>query len=130
MSKVKALPKRSQVKEQDRWDLGTLFKSDADWETAFKKWEQQIPGYEKFRGKLGDSAEMLSACLQFDASLDRTGERLGVYAYLRSTEDQANSDYQRMKGRYQHAATKAAEAASFIRPELMAIPAERMEQFM
>lgn len=130
MSKVKALAKRSQVKEQDRWDLGSLYKGDAEWERAFVKWEQQIPGYERFRGKLGDSAEMLAACLQFDAAIDRTGERLGVYAFLRSAEDQANSDYQRMKGRYQHAATKAAEASSFIRPELMAIPSDRMDRFL
>jgi oligoendopeptidase F len=58
---------------------------------------------------------MLSACLQFDASIDRTGERLAVYAFLKTAEDQGNSDYQRMKGRYQHVATKAAEASSFIR---------------
>ena len=54
------------------------------------------------------------------------GERLGVYAYLKTTEDQANSDYQRMKGRYQHVATKAAEAASYIRPEMLAIPTKKM----
>ena len=72
--------------------------------------EEQIPGYEKFKGHLGDSAEMLAACLRFDADVDRAGERLGVYAFLKTAEDQGNSDYQRMKGRYQHAATKAAEA--------------------
>jgi oligoendopeptidase F len=130
MSKVKALPKREKVKEQDRWDLSSLFKSDADWEPAFGKWERQIAGYEKFKEKLGESAEMLSACLQFDASIDRAGERLGVYAFLRAAEDQGNSDYQRMKGRYQHVATKAAEAASFIRPQIMAIPSERMDEFL
>ena len=130
MSKVKALPKREKVKEQDRWDLSSLFRGDAEWEAAFNKWEQQIAGYEKFRGKLGESAEMLSACLQFDASIDRAGEKLGIYAFLRSAEDQGNSDYQRMRGRYQHAATKAAEASSFIRPEIMAIPADQMERFL
>ena len=75
-----------------------LFKSDAEWEAAFKKWEKQIPGYEKFKGHLGDSAEMLAACLRFDAAMDRTGERLGVYAYLKTTEDQGNSEYQRHEG--------------------------------
>lgn len=130
MSKVKALPPRGKVKPSDTWDLSSLFASDAEWEKAFVQWEQQIPGFEKFRGKLGDSAEMLSACLQFDAALDRAGERLGVYAALKTAEDQANSDYQRMKGRFQHAATKAAEASSFIRPEIMAIPAAKMDRFL
>jgi oligoendopeptidase F len=130
MSKVKALPPRGKVKPSDTWDLASLFPSDAEWESAFNKWEEQIPGYEKFRGKLAESAEMLSACLQFDAAIDRASERLGVYAALKASEDQGNSDYQRMKGRYEHASTKAAEASSFIRPELMAIPAGKMDQFL
>ena len=129
-TKTKSLPPRSKVKPADQWDLSKLFEADAEWEAAFKKWEQQIPGYEKFKGKLGDSAEMLSACLQFDAAVDRAGERLGVYAFLKAAEDQGDSDYQRMKGRYQHAATKAAEASSWLRPEVLAIPAKRMAQFL
>src|SRR5205085_442467 len=84
----------------------------------------------KFRAHLGDSAEMLAACMQFDTAVDRAGERLGVYASLKTTEDQANSDYQRMKGRYMHVATKASEASSFIRPELMAIPQSKMDSFL
>jgi oligoendopeptidase F len=130
MSKVKALPPRTKVKPADCWDLSSLFKSDADWEAAFAKWEKQIPGYANYRGKLAESEEMLAACLNFDAAFDRAGERLGVYAYLKSTEDQGNSDYQRMKGRYQHVATQAAEASSFIRPELMAIPQDVVDRYM
>jgi hypothetical protein len=73
---------------------------------------------------------MLSACLQFDAAVDRAGERLGNYAFLKTAEDQGDSDYQRMKGRYQHAATRAAEASSWMRPEILAIPPERMAEFL
>src|SRR3954470_8631853 len=97
MSKIKTLPPRSKVKSQDTWNLDSLFKSDAEWERAFKKWEKQIPGYEKFKGKLGGSAEMLAACLQFDSAIDRASEKLGVYASLRCTEDQSNSATQRMR---------------------------------
>ncbi|MDQ3439810.1 MAG: M3 family metallopeptidase, partial [Planctomycetota bacterium] len=129
-SKTKSLPPRDKVKPADTWNLASLFKTDADWELTFKKWEAQIPGYAKFKSHLSDSAEMLSACLQFDASIDRTGEKLAVYAFLRTAEDQGNSDYQRMKGRYQHVSTKAAEASSFIRPEIMAIPEPKMRQFL
>ncbi len=130
MSKAKTLPPRSKVKAADTWNLAAMFKTDAEWETTFTKWESQIPGYDKFKGHLGDSAEMLAACLQFDAALDRAAEKLGVYAFLKTSEDQANSDYQRMKGRYQHVATKASESASFIRPELMSIPKTKMDAFL
>jgi len=130
MTKTKTLPKRPAVKQADQWDLASLFDSDAAWEAAFEKWTKQVDGYARFNGALADSAKTLAACLRFDAELERAGERLGVYAYLKTSEDQANSDYQRMKGRYQHAATKAAEASSFIRPQIMAIPAAKMRRFL
>ena len=64
-SKAKTLPPRDKVKPADTWDLSSLFKTDAEWEAAFKKFEAQIPQYEKYKGHLGDSAEMLAACLRF-----------------------------------------------------------------
>lgn len=129
-SSAGALPPRSKVKPQDAWDLDSLFKSDTEWETAFADWSAKIPGFAKFKGHLADSAQTLADALKFDADIDRGGERLGVYAFLKTAEDQANSDYQRMKGRYQHAATQAGEAASFIRPEIMSIPPETIDAFL
>ena len=130
MSKIKSLPPREKVKQADRWDLSSLFKNDTAWEAAFKTFESQIGGYEKFKGKLAASSEMLAACMKFDSAIDRAGERLGTYAFLKTAEDQGNSEYQRMKGRYQHAATRASENASFIRPEIMAIPSKTMDKFL
>src|SRR5262245_14536652 len=130
MSKVKQLPPRSKVKASDCWNLDSLFKSDIAWESAFKKWEREIPGYERFAGHLSESAKALAECLEFDIRLDRVGERLGTYAFLKTAEDTANSAYQRMMGRYQNAASRAGQAASFIRPEIMAIPAAAMKKFL
>ena len=130
MSKVKSLPPRSSVKTADTWNLSSLFESDADWEKAFAQWEKRIAGFKKFDGHLADDAKTLASCLKFDADFDRAGERLGNYAFLKTAEDQGNSDYQRMQGRFQHAATKAGEAASFIRPQIIAIPDKKMQAFL
>jgi oligoendopeptidase F len=130
MPKIKKLPPRSKVKPSDCWNLSSLYKSDAAWETAFKKWETEIPGYEKFAGHLGDSAKSLAECLEFDIRLDCIRERLGTYAFLKTAEDTANSTYQRMIGRYRNAASRAGQAASFIRPEIMAIPTATMKKFL
>jgi oligoendopeptidase F len=129
-TKTKSLPARSKVKPQDQWDLSTLYKSNADWESAFATWEQQIAGYEAFKGKLGDSAASLANCLKFDADLDRLAERIGTFAFLKTAEDQTNSTSQRMKGRFQAVATKAAEASSFIRPEILAISPDKLDSFL
>jgi oligoendopeptidase F len=128
--KAKTLPPRSKVKVADQWDLGSLFASGDDWEAAFEKWKKLIPKFGKFRGTLGDSAKQLAACLKFDEEFDRLGERIGVYAYLKAAEDQANSESQRMRGRVQNVASEAAQAASFIRPEILAIPAKKLKEFM
>lgn len=129
-AKVKSLPPRDKVKPGDAWDLASLFPHDAAWEKAFKIWEARIPEYEKYRGKLGESAQTLAACLNFDNDFERAGERLGTYAFLKTAEDTSNSTYQRMIGRFRHAASKASETGSYFRPELMAIPAAKLKQFL
>jgi len=129
-SKQKTLPPRSKVKAADTWDLGSLYADDAAWETAFAKWEKQTRGYAKFQGTLGQSAAQLAACLKFDIKFDRLAERLGTYAFLKTTEDTAASEYQRMMGRYQHAASEASQAASFMRPEILAIPSAKFKKFL
>ncbi|MEX0937156.1 MAG: oligoendopeptidase F [Pirellulales bacterium] len=128
--KVKSLPPRSKVKPADTWDLASLYPDDASWEIAFTRWEKQIPGYEKFKDTLAESAQALAACLKFDSQLERTGERLGTYAFLKTAEDTANSDYQRMMGRFRHAASLASQAASYIRPEILAIPTARLKKMI
>jgi len=130
MSKVKQLPPRSKVKPADCWDLSSLFPSEEAWEEAFGKWEKRISGYAKFQGKLGDDAPSLAACLKFDLELDRAGERLGSYAFLKTAEDTANSTYQGMQARFTNAASRAGQAASYIRPEILAIPEPRMNEFL
>ncbi|MEM9352508.1 MAG: oligoendopeptidase F [Planctomycetota bacterium] len=128
--KTASLPKRSAVKEPDTWDLTSLFDDDAAWEAAFEKWRKSIKQYEKFRGTLGDGPVALAACLKFDTKFDRQAERLGVYAFLKTAEDTAASDYQRMMGRYRHAASEAAELASYIRPELLGIPKAKFAKLL
>jgi oligoendopeptidase F len=127
---VKKLPLRSEVPMEDTWDLSLLFPSNEAWEKAFSEWEKTIGGYEPFRGHLGESAEKLAECLRFDTQFERQGDRLGTYAFLKETEDVSNSTYQAMKGRYIGIASRAAELASYIRPEIMSIPEDRIQSFI
>ena len=124
------LPERSEVKESDTWDLTKLFVNDEAWDEAFKKLEAMIPEFEKYKGTLGNSAADLAACLKFDSSVDRMAEGMGNYAYLKTVEDQSDSNYQRMMGRFQNIATQAGEAASYIRPEILAIPNDKLAEFL
>jgi len=127
---VKSLPARRDVPAGDTWDLASLCRSDAAWEQALQAWEERIAEFAPYAGTLGTSADRLAECLTHDLAFDREGDRLGTYAQLRASEDLASADAQRMVGRFQHVATRAGEAASFIRPEIMAIPPATLAAWM
>ena len=116
------LPSRESVRTADSWDLSSLYADNESWEVDFKRLDSLIPDFENYRGKLGESAETLAAALSFDSEFDRIAERLGTYAFLKTTEDQGNSDYQAMKARFQNLAVRAGQASSYMRPEIMSIP--------
>jgi oligoendopeptidase F len=127
---ARQIPARSEVKTSDTWDLSSLYSDDKAWDKAFKAWSKQIDGYKAFEGKLGTSPETLAACLKFDLDFERISERLGTYAMLRSAEDQTDSVAQRMQGRFMQVASRAAQAAAYVRPEILAIPPARMDEFL
>ena len=116
------LPTRAEVRPDDTWDLSRLFAADADWERAFADYEALIPGYAAFRGTLGDGPAALAACLDHDTRADRLGDRVWTYASLKASEDVSNGTYQGMRARALNAAGRAAEAGSYIRPEVLALP--------
>ena len=124
MSKTKKLPARSQVKADDTWDLSSLYPNDEPGRRRSRQWEKQIRKYEKFRGTLGESPAALAKCLKFDSDFDRVGRAAG---HLRLSERRPRTwPRAATSGCWAattHAATHAAEASSFIRPEILAIPA-------
>lgn len=130
MAQAKRIPLRNEVSTADTWDLSPLFKDDGAWEKAYRQLEGMVGGFAKFRGKLGNSASVLRDCYDFQVKFEKIAERLGNYAHLKSSEDVANGTYQGMVARYIHLATIANEAASYIAPEIQAIPEKRMAAFL
>jgi oligoendopeptidase F len=107
-----------------------LFPNDEAWQAALPELEACIDEFESFKGKLGESPSILAACLDHDVKTDRIAERIGTYAFLKTTEDQSNSVYQGFAARYQSIASRAGQAASFIRPEILGIADETMQKWL
>jgi oligoendopeptidase F len=124
------LPARLEVAIGDTWDLSRLFNSTGEWEAAYAEWLKFIDGYARFRGRLSESADILAECLDFDMACDRLGDRVQTYAALRESEDTADNAAQAMRAKALTAASKSAQAASYIRPEILAIPEERISMFL
>ncbi len=127
MSKI---PERHEVDDKDKWDLSGLYKTEEDWEADLKAFQKMIPGIEKFRGTLGDSAEKLKECLDYMNGFELMEERLGSYAHLRLNEDEGNSSGQERFSRFMSLAAQASAAASYQTPEIQAVSEDKMKSFM
>lgn len=124
------LPTRAEVAPETTWDLTRLYATDADWEAAFTKWESRVPETANYKGTLARGPGALKTYLDFDRELEREGDKLGTYAFLRTTEDVAESRYQAMKMRTIGVASRAAEVGSFFRPELLSLPDATLQNYL
>ncbi len=126
-----SMPKlRSEVSEDDTWDLSPLFSDDAAWEAEFISLDNRYTEIASFRGTLGRSAKNLFSVLEFEKSLDRSSERLGQYAGLRLSEDGSNAEALDREGRLQSLSAKINESCSWVSPEIQAIPEALFASFL
>jgi len=121
---------RADLPDSDKWDLTHLFSHIDKWTKDFSWLQQTYPRIAEWKGRLGESAATLAACLEFEKSLDMKIERLFHFASLQLAEDGANPDYLARMGQLQNLLTKISEAASYLGPEIQAIPDEKFEQFL
>ena len=121
---------RAELSDSDKWDLTHLFPSVDHWSEDFAWIQQTYPKLTEWKGRIGESAATLAACLEFEKSLELRIERVYHFASLQLAEDGANSAYLARMGQLQNLATLISEAASFITPEIQAIPDEKFAQFL
>lgn len=124
------LPKRQDITKQDCWDLTPLFSSEQDWETLYTDLEGRIPGYEQFRDNLHTSYELFKACLDFDHGMARDLEKIYTYAHLKNDEDKTNPSADDIFQRAVNLYTRINDAASFIVPQIQAIPKKIISEYL
>lgn len=129
-SKVKKLPSRSEIKVEDTWKLEDIFASDDAWEKEFEEVKALIPQMEKFKGKLGESAQTLYDALQEQDKLTMRVSKLYTYAHMRYDQDTTNSFYQGLNDRIKTLYTQIASALSYVTPEILSIEESKIKKYM
>jgi len=124
------IPLRGEIAQSDTWDLSGLFPSDEAWAEGLGEYERMAEGLPSFRGTLAQSAESLAGYMGFIRDLGILGERLGYYAMLRQSEDEASGAARAMSGKIAMAGARADAASAWDRPEILAIPEADMEKFL
>lgn len=128
--KAAAFGRRADIPEEFKWDLSGLYSDDEAWEKDFSLLSGLMEPLLALRGRLGESAATLDLALRLDDGLSRAIERLHAYAHLRSDEDTTDCRYQALDGRIRKKHAELAAALSWMRPEILALPEDRIAAFL
>lgn len=125
-----ALPKRGELDPHYTWNLQSIYPTTDEWAADFKRVEEALPDLEGYKGHLGDSASKLRDWFHaMEATWERVGHLL-VYARMLHDSDTTNQDATALKDRAGNISARFMAATAFADPELLAIPQERIEQFI
>ncbi|WP_242149701.1 oligoendopeptidase F [Sphingomonas sp. BAUL-RG-20F-R05-02] len=112
------------------WDLSDLYPSDAAWDAARKQALADLPGFAKYKGTLGTSADALAKALSAQTALDRTISRIYTYASLKADADLRNSANQEKEALATDLYTAFGEATSWVAPELLTVGKAKIDRFI
>ncbi len=122
--------KREEISKQYQWKMEDMYATNEAWEVDFVKLQNGIEELKSFEGTLAQSADNLLKMQEKSDELNQLAEKVYVYANQRLHEDTSNAYYQGLSGRAQMLLVQMAEAASYIEPEILAIPEEKLEEMM
>ena len=122
--------RRADVPETYRWDLGHLFASYEEWETAFDAVEGRLPGIPPFFGTLANDAATVQRCLDLVYGIQKDLYQLAVFADADYSTDRTLPAAKVRTDRVQALMTRFGEASSFVEPELLAMDPEVLRGFV
>ena len=129
-NKKNALPKREEIDARYKWKLEDIYDSNEKWEKDYERVKKLTDEVGRFRGTLGEDGSKLLECLKFCDELQMINDKVFVYARMRRDENNANAVYQAFTDRAMSLSTEVYAAMSFIVPEIIAIPEDRLQAFL
>ena len=130
MTPTPQIPLRSEIPEADTWNLTHIFKTEEEYRKSFSELKNGYSNITEFKGHLGDSPQTLLRCLEFEKWLEQIAERLAHYSSLKNSEDSSNNENLSRRAELTNLLTKVHEAASYINPEIQAIPDGKFQCFL
>lgn len=125
-----ALPARSEVATEHKWNDTAVYASRDAWNHAADELAEMIPQMQPYQNTLSDSPTQLLAALALREQLVREIYKLFLYAdmeyYADTTDQEAGVLLSRTTGLW----SKISAAIAFIEPELLAIGRETLDKWI
>jgi len=124
------LPTREDISVQYKWKLGDIYPSEEQWEDEVRQVRQLIEDLQRLQGTLTEGAGPFKQCIQTVETARQLASRVYSYAMMRSDENTADSEYQAMIDKARGLYVALQGAASFIGPEILAMPPGQLDQYL
>lgn len=121
------IPGRDEIAAEYKWQLEDVYASDEAWQADYDKVKGLLPKIAAYKGKLHLSGKNLLACLTLRDEASMIMGKLYPFARMRQDEDTAVNKYQALTGKAQSLSTEVSAATAFIEPEIVEIPAQKLE---
>ena len=129
MAQKTQIPVRSELDPQYTWAIEDLYSSDDIWKSDFENAKSYVDKIASYKGKLGESGDILYEYLKLSDDINMVLDRLGNYATRKHDEDTKVSKYQDMSGKYYSLVVDIQSASSFETPELLLISDKQLDEF-
>lgn len=130
LGKSSVLPRRSDIPDRYKWKLSDIYADDKKWEADFKRVRAELPKITAFAGRLGESAEEMLKCFKLRDAAEIALGKLIVFSNMKSHTDTSDSAAQGPVNRVSSLAAEYSTAASFITPEILAMPEKKLKSFI
>jgi oligoendopeptidase F len=122
--------RRSDVPQELTWRLEDLFPTEQAWEQALASLSSRVSEVTVHKGRLGESAKTLQACLDAREALQKEADRVLIYAQLQLAADGSNPVHQGNVSRAMGVMAEVEAQLSFVESEILDLPDGVLERFI
>ncbi|MCL4426188.1 MAG: oligoendopeptidase F [Firmicutes bacterium] len=121
---------RQEVPSEQTWNLADIFPGVPAWEAELAAVGNDILTVTQYQGKLGNGARVLLSCLNALEDLQKRFMKVASYAQLNQSADGTAPANQAMAAQAMGLGARIQAATSFIRSEILALPAGTIEGYL
>ena len=121
---------RAQIPEKYTWDLTPVYPSEEAYQKAKGAMVAKFDQILTYKGKLGQSANQLYACLNLNSEISKEASRLYSYVSFKSDLDTRDTKYLGMRQELSQLLTDYSTKAAFIQPEILEIDPAKLNKFI
>ncbi len=124
------MKERKDMDKSYMWDLTPIFADKSAWEAMYSEAEGRLAIFDELSKSICDSADNLYTVLSNYEDIMQKIERIYIYTMLLKDSDGGEAEYQDMNSRAEGLFVKFSTAVAFIGPSLIAMPSDRLEEYL